>query len=281
LSLDSQLRVGVKVKGLVNFVLKNKLAVWLLTIIITASGIYSGTRMKMESIPDISIPYLIVMGVYPGATPEQVMDELSIPFEKTIESLEDVKAVYSTSSSNVASISIPYQVQVEYDYGIDMDEKKRQLEAALDNLTLPEGAQEPTIMAISMNMMPVVALSVSSSTEDIVDLTSTVEDILLPKIEKIDGVASATITGQHIEQVSFKYDEEKMDAPYIVAKGVDHLALKIRKIAKEHDVMMVENRPLARALYDQVEIDQAVPEEFFKVLAEILAYVYKTKQKVY
>jgi len=194
----------VKVKGLVNFVLKNKLAVWLLTIIITVSGIYSGTRMKMESIPDISIPYLIVMGVYPGATPEQVMDELSIPFEKSIESLEDVKAVYSTSSSNIA------QVQVEYDYGIDMDEKKRQLESALDNVKLPEGAQEPTIMAISMNMMPVVALSVSSSKEDIVELTSTVEDLLLPKIEKIDGVASATITGQHIEQVSFKYDEAKM-----------------------------------------------------------------------
>jgi len=194
------------VKGLVNFVLKNKLAVWLLTIIITVSGIYSGTRMKMESIPDISIPYLIVMGVYPGATPEQVMNELSIPFEKSVESLEDVKAVYSTSSSNVA------QVQVEYDYGIDMDEKKRQLESALDNVKLPEGAQEPTIMAISMNMMPVVALSVSSSKEDIVDLTSTVEDLLLPKIEKIDGVASATITGQHIEEVSFKYDEEKMAA---------------------------------------------------------------------
>jgi len=192
------------VKGLVNFVLKNKLAVWLLTIIITVSGIYSGTRMKMESIPDISIPYLIVMGVYPGATPEQVMNELSIPFEKSIESLEDVKAVYSTSSSNIA------QVQVEYDYGIDMDEKKRQLESALDNVKLPEGAQEPTIMAISMNMMPVVALSVSSSKEDIVELTSTVEDLLLPKIEKIDGVASATITGQHIEQVSFKYDEAKM-----------------------------------------------------------------------
>ncbi len=63
-----------------------------------------------------------------------------------------------------------------------------------------------------MNMMPVVALSVSSSKEDIVDLTSTVEDLLLPKIEKIDGVASATITGQHIEEVSFKYDEEKMAA---------------------------------------------------------------------
>ncbi|KOS62445.1 efflux RND transporter permease subunit [Lysinibacillus agricola] len=204
-------------KGLVNFVLKNKLAVWLLTIIITVSGIYSGTRMKMESIPDISIPYLIVMGVYPGATPEQVMNELSIPFEKSIESLEDVKAVYSNSSSNVA------QVQVEYDYGIDMDEKKRQLESALDNVKLPEGAEKPTIMAISMNMMPVVALSVSSSKEDIVELTSTVEDILLPKIEKIDGVASATLTGQHINQVSFKYDEAKMAALGLTEESVKQM----------------------------------------------------------
>ncbi|MFY0742712.1 efflux RND transporter permease subunit [Solibacillus silvestris] len=191
-------------RGLVNFVLKNKLAVWLLTIIIVFSGIYSSTRMKMESIPDISIPFLIVMGVYPGATPEQVMDDLSIPYEKAVESLEDVKAVYSTSSSNVS------QVQVEYEYGVDMDEKKRQLEAALDNIELPEGAQEPSIMAISMNMMPVIALSVSSSDEDIVELTSTVEKIILPKLNKIDGVASATVTGQHLEEVAFTYDEEKM-----------------------------------------------------------------------
>ncbi len=204
MSLISQLRVGVKVKGLVNFVLKNKLAVWLLTIIITVSGIYSGTQMKTETIPDISIPYLMVMGVYPGATPEQVMNDISMPLEKAVENLEDVKAVYSNSYSNMANI------QVEYDYGIDMDEAKRALESAIDAVTLPEDAQKPTITAISMNMMPVVALSVSSKKEDIVELTSTVEEILLPKIEKIDGVASATITGQHIEEVQLTYNEEKM-----------------------------------------------------------------------
>ncbi|MDF1508651.1 efflux RND transporter permease subunit [Robertmurraya sp. DFI.2.37] len=191
-------------KNLVNFVLKNKLAVWLLTIIITASGIYSGTRMNMETIPDISIPYLMVMDVYPGATPEQVMEDVSIPLERAIENLEDVKSVYSNSYSNMSNI------QVEYDYGIDMDEAKRALQSALDSVELPEGAQEPEITAISMNMMPVVALSVSSKTEDIVELTSTVEDVLLPKIEKIDGVASATITGQHIEEVELTYNEEKM-----------------------------------------------------------------------
>ncbi|WML41332.1 efflux RND transporter permease subunit [Neobacillus sp. OS1-2] len=191
-------------KGLVNFVLKNKLAVWLLTIIITVSGIYSGTRMNMETIPNISIPYLMVMDVYPGATPEKVMKEVSMPIEKAVEGLDHVKAVYSNSNANVSSI------QVEYEYGIDMDEAKRELKSALDSLKLPEGAQEPTTTAISMNMMPVVALSVSSSKEDIVELTSTVEESLLPKIEKIEGVASATITGQHIEEVDLTYNKAKL-----------------------------------------------------------------------
>ncbi|MBL4954629.1 efflux RND transporter permease subunit [Neobacillus sp. YIM B02564] len=192
-------------KGLVNFVIRNKLAVWLLTIIITASGIYSGTRMNMETIPNISIPYLMVTDVYPGATPEQVMQDVSKPIEKAAEGLDHVKAVYSNSYANMASI------QVEYEYGIDMDEAKRELKSALDSIKLPEDAKEPTTSAISMNMMPVIALSVSSTKENIVDLTSTVEASLLPKIEKLDGVASATITGQHIDEVDLTYNKAKMD----------------------------------------------------------------------
>ncbi|MDI7743231.1 efflux RND transporter permease subunit [Lysinibacillus fusiformis] len=226
-------------KGLVNFVIKNKLAVWLLTIIITVSGIYSATRMKMESIPDISIPYLIVMGVYPGATPEQVMNELSMPMEKAVEGLEDVKAVYSSSSSNVS------QIQVEYEYGVDMDEKKRQLESALDGVTLPEEVETPSIMAISMNMMPVVALSISSTEEDIVELTSTVEDILLPDIEKIDGVASASITGQHIDEVEFTFDDAKM-----ASLGLTEDTVK--------QMVQASDMALSLGLYEFVEGEEAV-----------------------
>jgi multidrug efflux pump subunit AcrB len=192
------------VKGLVNFVLGNKLAVWLLTIIITVSGIYSGTQMKTETIPDISIPYLMVTGVYPGATPEQVMKDISMPIEKAVEGLDHVKAVYSNSYSNMASI------QVEYEYGIDMDEAKRELKSSLDNVKLPEGAEAPQTTAISINMMPVLALSVSSSKEDIAELTSTVEESILPKIVKLDGVASATLTGQHIDEVDLTYNKAKL-----------------------------------------------------------------------
>lgn len=191
-------------KNLVNFSLKNKLAIWLLTIIVVFFGIYSGTRMKTELIPDINFPYLVIMDVYPGATPEKVMEEVSIPIEKTVEHLDHVKAVYSNSFANLASI------QVEYEYGTDMDEAKRELRSALDNIELPDGAEEPEITELSMNMMPVIVLSVSSTTEDIVELTSTVEEMLLPKIEKVEGVASASITGQHIEEVELEFDYEKM-----------------------------------------------------------------------
>lgn len=232
-------KVGVKVKGLVNFVLGNKLAVWLLTIIITVSGIYSGTRMKMETIPDISIPYLMVSDVYPGATPEKVMNDVSMPIEQAVEGLDHVKSVYSNSYSNMASI------QVEYEYGIDMDEVKRELKSVLDSLELPEGAEKPKTSAISMNMMPVVALSVSSSKEDIVELTSTVEDALLPKIQKLDGVASATTTGQHIEEVDLTYKKDKMDK----------LGLTPDKVK---EIIQASNMSVSLGLYEFKEGEQAV-----------------------
>ncbi|MFY4773901.1 flagellar biosynthesis protein FlhB [Metabacillus sp. RGM 3146] len=92
--------------------------------------------------------------------------------------------------------------------------------------------------------------------------------------------ADVIITNPTHFAIALKYDEDKMDAPYVVAKGVDFVAQKIKETAKANEVAMVENRPLARALYDQVEIGKAVPEEFFKAVAEILAYVYRLKKKI-
>lgn len=92
--------------------------------------------------------------------------------------------------------------------------------------------------------------------------------------------ADVVITNPTHYAIALKYDENSMDAPVVIAKGVDFVAQKIKLIAKEHDIVMVENRPLARALYDQVEIGDQVPEEFFKAVAEILAYVYRIKRKI-
>lgn len=92
--------------------------------------------------------------------------------------------------------------------------------------------------------------------------------------------ADVVITNPTHYAIAIKYEDGEMEAPVVVAKGVDFIAQKIKMIAKEHDIVTVENRPLARALYDQVEIDEEVPEEFFKAVAEILAYVYRIQRKI-
>jgi flagellar biosynthetic protein FlhB len=79
--------------------------------------------------------------------------------------------------------------------------------------------------------------------------------------------------------VAIKYEVAKSHAPIVVAKGVDSLALKIREIATEAKVPIVENKPLARALHKQCEVGDHVPRELFQPVAEILAFVYRSVKK--
>ena len=85
--------------------------------------------------------------------------------------------------------------------------------------------------------------------------------------------ASVVITNPTHFAIALKYDAETMPAPLVVAKGVDAVALRIRETATAHDVPVVENPPLARALYDSVELDREIPTEHYKAVAEIIAFV--------
>ena len=92
--------------------------------------------------------------------------------------------------------------------------------------------------------------------------------------------ADVVITNPTHYAVALKYDESKGDAPIVVAKGKDNIAQQIKKIARENSVQIVQNPPLARTLYAEVDIDKAIPDSLFKAVAEVLAYVYQTnKQK--
>ncbi|WP_062048742.1 flagellar biosynthesis protein FlhB [Bacillus sp. JCM 19034] len=89
--------------------------------------------------------------------------------------------------------------------------------------------------------------------------------------------ADVVITNPTHFAIALRYDESVSDAPIVIAKGVDYIAQKIKGIALDHDVITVENKPLARALYMQTEIGDQVPEALFKSVAEVLAYVYRLK----
>ncbi len=91
--------------------------------------------------------------------------------------------------------------------------------------------------------------------------------------------ADVVVTNPTHYAVAIKYDETKHNAPVVVAKGVDNIAIQIKKIARENGVHVMESPPLARALYKDVEIDHPVPEALFTAVAEVLAYVYKMGKK--
>ena len=90
--------------------------------------------------------------------------------------------------------------------------------------------------------------------------------------------ADVVVTNPTHYSVAIKYDKTKAPAPMVVAKGVDYLAFQIRDIAKQNNVPIVENRPVARALYNTVPVDGVIPSDLYVAVAEILAFVYKQKQ---
>ncbi len=89
--------------------------------------------------------------------------------------------------------------------------------------------------------------------------------------------ADVIITNPTHYSIALKYNPEEMDAPIVVAKGVDDLAMRIREVANENDIPLFENKPLARVLFDTVEIDEMVPETHYRAVAEVISYIFQLK----
>lgn len=189
---------------IINFVLKNKFAVWLMTIIVTVAGLYAGLNMKQESIPNINTPVITVSTTYPGATPDEVSDKVTDPIEKSIQNLNGVNVVTSNSFENASSI------QVEYNYSKDMDEAKKEIEDAISNINFPENVDKPKIARFSINAIPILALSVSGDKETLEDLTQKVENELVPSLKGLDGVSSVEASGKQIKEVEFSFKQKKL-----------------------------------------------------------------------
>ena len=92
--------------------------------------------------------------------------------------------------------------------------------------------------------------------------------------------ADVVITNPTHFAVAIKYDPEVADAPIVIAKGEDYLAARIKEAAKEYKIEIVENKPLARMLYANVDVGQAVPPELYQAVAEVLAFVYHLQGKI-
>ena len=90
--------------------------------------------------------------------------------------------------------------------------------------------------------------------------------------------ADVVITNPTHLAVALKYDQTSMAVPKVVAKGADFIAENIKAIAKENNVPIINNKPLARVLYKMVDVDEVIPEQLYRAVAEVLAFIYNMKK---
>lgn len=168
-------------------------------------GITGFTRMTTDFLPDMELPYMVIMTPDPGASPQKAESEITNPMEDAVSTISGIKNVSSLSANNMS------QVMLEFEHGTDMDGAMVKVTSAVNQLELPENAGKPIIMEISMDMMPVTYLSVDKKGYDSVKLTKYVEDSVIPTLKRQDGVASVQSAGMIKEQLQIKLNQHKVD----------------------------------------------------------------------
>ncbi len=190
------------------FSVKKPYTVLVAVVLVIVLGVVSFTRMTTDLLPDMSLPYAIVVTTDMGASPEEVESDVTAPIEAAMATTSNIKNVSSSSYDNYS------MVVLEYEQSANMDSILIEIQQELDQLegTFPDTVGTPMIMQIDPDMMPVMIASVDVEGMDQLELSSYVSDELQPYLESIDGVASVTATGALTESVQVTLDQKKIDA---------------------------------------------------------------------
>lgn len=183
-------------------VLRRPVSALLVILAIAVFGIYSMFGLRMELMPEMDMPMLIVMTVYPGAAPNSVEKLVTKGVEDAGGALSGIDSVASYSYENYSLVLFTY------DYGVDINECYSDLSIALDSVTFPDEAQEPVIMELSLNAVPTIEVSIEAPNAE--NLLSYVKDNIIPDIEALNDVAKVDIYGGEENYVRVLLNEELM-----------------------------------------------------------------------
>lgn len=186
--------------------LKNRALIALITIVAAIFGGLALTNLKQELIPSIEFPALIVVSTYPGASPEVVSNDVSVPIETAIQGVPGLESSSATSTTN-ASI-----VQASFTYGTDLATAEQKMTQAINRIKaqLPEGV-EPSVISASIDDFPVIQLAVTGY-DDEATIQSQLEASVIPDLEDVAGVNAAQIVGGVGQRVTITPDPAELAA---------------------------------------------------------------------
>lgn len=170
-------------------------------------GVVSFTRMTTDLLPEMNLPYLVVMTTYPGASPEKVEETVTKTQEASLATVSQVENIQSISSDNYAIVIL------EFSSDVDMSQAMLETREELDVLSasMPDGVGNPIMMQISPDMMPVMVAAVDGDGYDTEELSRLVSEEIAPILEGVDGVASVTVSGAVERTENIVISQEKID----------------------------------------------------------------------
>ena len=200
--------------SLTKYVLKRPVTTILAILCLIVFGISSVTSSKLELIPEMNMPIMMITTVYPGASPDDVNELVTQPIEDQVGILSGIKNTTSISNENIS------MVMLEYEYGTDMDKAYSDLKKKIDALKtqLPEDAQASNILEMDINDTASIMLSVNNESQE--NLYNYVNDKIVPEFEKLSSVASVDVSGGQKAYVRVELIPEKLSQYHLNMSSV-------------------------------------------------------------
>ena len=187
------------------FSVKRPFTVLVAVVMLIVLGIVSFMKLTTDLLPTISIPYVMVITTYPGASPERVESDVTQVLESALGTVNGVENVSSVSYENYSMVTL------EFADDTNMDSAMVKLSTQVNQIELPENVGTPSLMEISPDLMATMYLAVDYDGGDIYSLTDFVDETIIPHMERQNGVASVTATGMVEESVEIRLDKAKVD----------------------------------------------------------------------
>ena len=189
------------------FSVRKPLTVFVSVIMVLMLGFVSFTKMTPDLLPSIDLPYVIAMTTYPGSSPEKIETTVTKPIEQAVSTTSGIKNVTSVSNENYSVVIL------EFNQDTNMDTAMLDLNGKIDLIkdSLEDGVGATTLMQLNPDMMPVMTLSIDVDNMDIQEVSTYVNNDIIPKFERINGVASVTGTGLVEKQLEISLNKDKID----------------------------------------------------------------------
>ncbi len=188
---------------LTGLALRRRSVTMLIILLVLVGGIVTYQRFERELFPEIEFPNIIIVTYYAFANPDAVVRDVTEPIEDAIDGVSSLKEFQSVSTENTSMITATFE------FGEDMVEAERNIISNINALQFPDGVTEPYVSRIASDTFPVLQLSVLGD-RDIPSLQRILDDLIVPRIEAVDGVAYVTVLGWSEEQVFVTVDVDKV-----------------------------------------------------------------------